>query len=189
MLTSAGWWFLLLSTLNANQSCERLEEVYKEVATVRSTVYNWFSKFKDIDCSMEDEDKLERPKELDLDVLRNQVEADPCHTTGEMLVKLDVNQSIVAHGLKSIGKDRKLSRWIPHVLIQHDMDRRVDAALYLLALRRSNVWFENLVTWNEKWTLYSNATAVPIGPTKEQKKSRNPTVEGDAVRLVEPPWS
>lgn len=75
--------FLFFSGLYANQSYEK---VYYERATVRSTVYNWFSKFKNGDYLAEDEDRSGRQrrwiwtcfetnsKELDLDGLRNQVE-------------------------------------------------------------------------------------------------------------------
>ncbi|VDL63346.1 unnamed protein product [Nippostrongylus brasiliensis] len=37
-----------------------------------------------------------------------------------------------------------------------DVDRRVDAAVSLHNLKRTNEWLNNLVTGDEKWVLYSN---------------------------------
>ena len=72
--------------------------------------------------------------ELDLDLLRRQVEADPYQTTRELTVALKVGQTSVVRGLRSIGKVRKLGRWVPHALTQYDMDCRADTALSLFTL-------------------------------------------------------
>ncbi|XGW13407.1 hypothetical protein V3C99_000047, partial [Haemonchus contortus] len=102
----------------------------------RSTIYKWHSKSTSGDYSIEDEDRPGRPMELDLDVLLSQVEADPYQTTRELAVTLEVSQCTVVRKLKSIGKVRKLGRWVPHALEQYDMDRRADMALSLLTLKR-----------------------------------------------------
>ncbi|EPB65447.1 transposase, partial [Ancylostoma ceylanicum] len=94
--------------------------------------------------------------ELDSELLRKQVDTDPYQTTREMAVCVGVSQSTVTRGLKSIGKVRKLGRWVPHALTQYDMDRRVDVALSLLTLKRTHAWLEHLVCGDEKWILYSN---------------------------------
>ncbi|WKY12594.1 hypothetical protein Q1695_003857 [Nippostrongylus brasiliensis] len=140
----------------ANQSYERSKEVYKGGAPTRTTVYNWFSKFKDGDYSMEDEARSGRPKELDLYVVRNQVEADTYQTTREVAATLGVNHTTVVRRLKSIGKVKKLGRWVPHVLTKHDMDRRVEASLSFLTLRRTHSWLGNFITGDEKGLLFHN---------------------------------
>ncbi|KAK6735078.1 hypothetical protein RB195_018336 [Necator americanus] len=103
---------------------------------------------------MEDEDRSERPMELDLDLLRRQEEADPYQTTRELAVALVVSQTTVVRGLKSIGKVRKLGRWVPHALTQYEMDCR--AILSLLTLKRTHTWLGHLVTGDEKWIFCSN---------------------------------
>ncbi|KAK6734780.1 hypothetical protein RB195_018147 [Necator americanus] len=82
----------------------------------RSTVYKGHLKFASGDYSIEDEDRSGRPMELDLDFLQRQMEANPYQTTREPTVALGVSQTTVVRGLKSIGKVRKLGRWIPHAL-------------------------------------------------------------------------
>ena len=114
-----------------------MKEVYKEDAPARSTIYKWHSKFASGDYFIEDEDRPERPMELDLDVLRSQVEADPYQTTRELAVTLGVSQSTIARGLKSIGKVRKLDQWVPHALKQYGMDRRANMAFLSSSLSAS----------------------------------------------------
>ena len=111
--------------------------------------------------------------ELDLDLLRRQEEADPYQTTRELTVALGVSQTTVVRGLKSIGKVRKLGRWVPHALTQYDVDRHADMALSLLMLKRIHTWLEHLVTsGDEKWIIYPNSiifilfAGMPNGLTK-----------------------
>ncbi|KAK6756245.1 hypothetical protein RB195_014568 [Necator americanus] len=84
--------------------------------------------------------------ELDLDLLRRQLEADPYQTTRELTVALGASRTTVVRELKSIGKVRKLGRWVP----QYEMDCRADAARSLLTLKCTLTWLEHLVTENEK---------------------------------------
>ncbi|KAK6726204.1 hypothetical protein RB195_004493 [Necator americanus] len=127
----------------------RLKEVYKEHAPAKSPVYKSHSKFASGDYSIEDEDRSGRPMELDFDLLRRQEEVYPYQTTRELTVALGVSQTTVVRGLKSIGKGRKLDRWVPHAL--YDMDCRADTALSLLPPKRTHTWLEHLVTADEKW--------------------------------------
>ena len=60
--------------------------------------------------SIEDEDHARRPSELDLESLRNQVEADPYQTSRDMATALGVSQTTVVRDLKSIDKVLKLGR-------------------------------------------------------------------------------
>ncbi|VDO75595.1 unnamed protein product [Haemonchus placei] len=87
-----------------------MKEVYKEDAPGRSTIYKLHAKFASGDYSIENEDRPGRLMELGLDLLRSQVEADPYQTTRELAVTLEMNQSTVVRGLKSIGKVQKLGR-------------------------------------------------------------------------------
>nr|CDJ89510.1 SETMAR [Haemonchus contortus]CDJ95217.1 histone-lysine N-methyltransferase SETMAR [Haemonchus contortus] len=61
------------------------------------------------------------------------MEADPYQTTRELAVTQGMSQSTVVRGLESIGKVRKLGRWVPHASKQYDMDM----ALPLLTLKRT----------------------------------------------------
>ncbi|XGW10773.1 hypothetical protein V3C99_012348 [Haemonchus contortus] len=122
--------FLFLSGQKHSEIDRRLNEVYKKGAPARCTIYKWLTKFASGDYSIEDGDRPGRSMELDLEVLQGQVEADPYQTTRELAVALG------ECGLKSIGKVRKLGRWVPHALKQYDMDCCADMALSLLTLKR-----------------------------------------------------
>ncbi|KAK6763505.1 hypothetical protein RB195_023997 [Necator americanus] len=148
--------FLHLSGQEPADIDRRLKEVYEEHAPSRSTVYKWHSKFASGDYSIEYEDRLGHPMELDFDLMRRQGEADPYQTTRDLAVALGVSQTTVVRELKSIGKVRKLGRWVPHALTQYEMDCRADTALSLLTLKRTHTWLEHLVTGDEKWISYSN---------------------------------
>uniref|UniRef100_A0A7I4XUT5 Transposase n=1 Tax=Haemonchus contortus TaxID=6289 RepID=A0A7I4XUT5_HAECO len=64
-----------------------MKEVYK-VAPARCTIHKWRSKYTSDDYSIENEDHPGLSKELDLDALHSQVEANPCQTTRELAVTL-----------------------------------------------------------------------------------------------------
>ncbi|KAK6728438.1 hypothetical protein RB195_005833 [Necator americanus] len=102
--------FLHLSGQEPADIDRRLKEVYKEHAPARSTVYKWHSKLASGDYSIEDENRSRRPIELDLVLLRRQVEADPFQTTREQTVALGMSQTTVVRGLKPIAEVRKLGR-------------------------------------------------------------------------------
>ncbi|KAK6752026.1 hypothetical protein RB195_003446 [Necator americanus] len=102
--------------------------------------------------------------ELDLDLLRKQMEADPYQTT--LIVTLRLSQTTVVRGLKSIGKVRKLGRWVPLALTQYDMDCRCDTALSLHTLKSTHTWIGHIVTGDEKWISCSNihvSLSCPMG--------------------------
>ncbi|XGW18231.1 hypothetical protein V3C99_002670 [Haemonchus contortus] len=112
-----------------------MKEVYKKDAPAGGTIYKWHSKFASGDYSIEDEDCLGRSMELDLYVLRSKVEDDPYQTTRELAVTHGESQSTAIRVSKSIGKVRKLDRWVPHSLKQYDMGRRAD--MHFLSPRSS----------------------------------------------------
>ena len=136
---------------------EKLTATYDTNAPSQATIYRYVARYKEGDYSFEDEPKSGRPRELDLDKLREIVEDDPYLTTRDMETLLDVDWSTVARGLKTIGKKAKLGRWVPHALSDFDKDRRVDAALNLLTYHRTTNWLDRVITGDEKWVLYDNS--------------------------------
>ncbi|KAK6762627.1 hypothetical protein RB195_023375 [Necator americanus] len=127
--------------------------------------------------------------ELDLVLLRRQLEANPFQTTRDLAVALGVSQTTVVRELKSIGKVRKLGRWVPHALTQYEMDCRADTALSLLTLKRTHTWLEHLVTGDEKWISYSNiylrAQWVDKGTDAEGVSKLNAHTKGYALHLMQ----
>uniref|UniRef100_A0A7I4Z3K1 HTH_48 domain-containing protein n=1 Tax=Haemonchus contortus TaxID=6289 RepID=A0A7I4Z3K1_HAECO len=138
-----------------------MKEVYEKVA--RCTIYKWHSKFTSDDYSFEDEDRPGLSIEMDLDVLRSQVEADSYQTTRELAATRGVSQFSVIRGLKSIGTVQKLGRWVLHALKQYDMDCRANMALSLLTLgrwKRSDVFV--VMYLKELFILYLTMSSASI---------------------------
>ncbi|EPB66894.1 hypothetical protein ANCCEY_14015 [Ancylostoma ceylanicum] len=61
-----------------------------------------------------------------------------------------MNQIMVVRRMKSIGKARKLSRCVPHALMQYGMDRYADMSLSVHTLNRTHTWLEYPFTMDEK---------------------------------------
>ena len=57
--------------------------------------------------------------EVDKDQLRTVVQADPLTTTRDVVEELSVDHSMVIQHLKQIGKVKKLSKWMSHVLTKN----------------------------------------------------------------------
>ena len=75
-----------------------------------------FKKFCKGDKSLEDEECIGWPLEIDKDQLRAIIEADPLTTTRQVAKELNVSHSRVIRHLKKIGKVKKLNKWVPHEL-------------------------------------------------------------------------
>ena len=149
--------FLFLSGLNVKDIHDKLIATYDTNAPSQATIYRYVARYKEGDYSFEDEPKSGRPRELDLDKLREIVEDDPYLTTRDMETLLDVDWSTAARGLKTIGKKAKFRRWVPHAFSDFDKDRRVDAALNLLTYHRTTDWLDRVITGDERWVLYDNS--------------------------------
>ncbi|VDL80462.1 unnamed protein product [Nippostrongylus brasiliensis] len=102
--------FLSLSGKYLNQSFERFNQIYEESVPVQDAVYSLFLNLCIGYYAIENKEKSGCPTGLDLDLLRNELQADPCQTSRELSYTFSVLQSTDDQGLKSIGKVRKLTR-------------------------------------------------------------------------------
>ncbi|EPB71163.1 hypothetical protein ANCCEY_09744 [Ancylostoma ceylanicum] len=55
---------------------------------------------------------------------------------------LVMSQIMVVRRLKSVGKVRKLSRSVPHTLMQYGMDRCADRSHSVHTMKRTHTWLE-----------------------------------------------
>lgn len=178
--------FLFFSELNANQSYEHLKRFIMRGSPFEapSTIAIWTSRMATI------------PRKMKTD--RGAQGGWIWTWFGTMLRRIHVKPPpkckpplrLANHCDRSRLARLENFRWIPYVFTQRDVDRRVDAALSHLTLRRTHVWLNHLKTGDEKWILYSHA---PVIRQRRQGrrgiKTRLACEEGDAVRLVERPWS
>ncbi|GFY68431.1 histone-lysine N-methyltransferase SETMAR [Trichonephila inaurata madagascariensis] len=56
--------------------------------------------------------------------------------------------------LYRLGKTYRLSKWVPHTLLEVHKQQRVGACLSLLSRHRSASIFNRVLTSDEKWILY-----------------------------------
>lgn len=66
------------------------------------------------------------------DELKAAVEADTTQTTHELSARFDVSISTILNHLKQIGKVKKLDRWVPHELKEHEKRNCLEVCLSLL---------------------------------------------------------
>ena len=111
---------------NAVQARKKLTDVYGEdVLTVRQC-QNWFAKFRSGNFDVEDAPRSGRPVEADKDTIKALVDANQRITTREIGERLNLSNSIVYDHLKGLGLTSKLDIWVPHVLTERNLYRRVD---------------------------------------------------------------
>uniref|UniRef100_A0A1I7TGJ5 HTH_48 domain-containing protein n=1 Tax=Caenorhabditis tropicalis TaxID=1561998 RepID=A0A1I7TGJ5_9PELO len=74
-----------------------MTDIYEGDAPSASTVKLWVDRFEAGDFSLEDQRHTGRPTELDLDLLRTTVEADPFQSIRELSTKLGVSLGTIAN--------------------------------------------------------------------------------------------
>ena len=148
--------FLYFSNNTMRDTERQLASVYPGHVPHYNTIRAWYHRFESGDYSLEDAERSGRPVELDLTRLEQLVESDPFQGVRDMAQTLGVHHRTIETGLRTLGKVKKLGRFVPHRLSQFDLDRRVDMCTTLLTLHRRMTWLDQIVTGDEKWVMYSN---------------------------------
>ncbi|XP_039762017.1 histone-lysine N-methyltransferase SETMAR-like [Pararge aegeria] len=141
---------------NAVQARKKLTDVYGEgVLTVRQC-QNWFAKFRSGNFDVEDAPRSGRPVEADKDAIKALVDANRRITTREIGERLNLSNSTVYGHLKGMDLTSKLDVWVPHVLTERNLCRRVDACDSLLKRLENDPFLKRIITGDEKWVVYNN---------------------------------
>ena len=82
------------------------------------------------------------------------IETDPLTTSGEVAEQLDIKHSTVVQHLKQSGKVKKLGKWVPHELTEHQRNHCFEV-LSSLILHNNEPFLHRTVTCNKKWILYN----------------------------------
>ncbi|GFV77007.1 histone-lysine N-methyltransferase SETMAR [Trichonephila clavipes] len=135
---------------NAVQARKKLTDVYGEgVLTVRQC-QNWFAKFRSGNFVVEDEPRSGRPVEADKDAIKALVDANRRITTREIGLRLNLSNSTVYDHLKGLGLSSKLDVWVPHVLTERNLYRRIDVCDSLLKRHENDPFLKRIITGDEK---------------------------------------
>lgn len=141
---------------NASETSANINRAWGEGSTSDRTVRRWFQTFRSGDESLEDEEGRGRACSLDNEQLKAVVEQNPRQSVREMSQTLGVSASTVSRHLQSIGKVKKLDKWVPHELNEHQKLRRFEVCSMLRLRNTNDPFLDRIVTCDEKWILYDN---------------------------------
>lgn len=140
----------------ATDAAKNICNALGEGAVSNRTCQRWFKKFRSGNLSIKDEGGRGRvsyfdKEELEINLLRN-----PRATQQELATTLNCSQKTICNQLHSLGKVRKLGKWIPHDLSKNNKNQRVVICTSLLSRQNRLPFLEQIVTGDEKWVLYVN---------------------------------
>ncbi|GFT15774.1 histone-lysine N-methyltransferase SETMAR [Trichonephila clavipes] len=107
-------------------------------------------KFRSGNFDVEDAPRSGRPVEADKDVIKALVDANLRITTHEIGLRLNVSNSTVYDHLKGLGLSSKLDVWVPHVLTERNLCRRIDVSDSLLKRHENYPFLKCIITGDEK---------------------------------------
>ena len=103
---------IFLCEFKLNRSARKINQAFGNDSVNERTVQCWFTKFRSGDFSLEDQPRSGRRTVIQDEDLRTLVETDRLRTVRGMAEELGVS----SHGLKRIGRVKKLEKWVPHDL-------------------------------------------------------------------------
>ncbi|CAF1343336.1 unnamed protein product [Adineta ricciae] len=96
------------ATEAANNICSTMD---LGVLTIR-TAQHWFDRFRNENYELDDQSRCGRPIEVDIDLLKQQIEQDPRLTTRVLAALLGCSHITVEKQLADLGKNWKYGVWI-----------------------------------------------------------------------------
>ncbi|GFV37242.1 histone-lysine N-methyltransferase SETMAR [Trichonephila clavipes] len=164
---------------NAVQVRKKLTDVYEEGVLTVLQCQNWFAKFRSSNFDVEDATRSGRPVEADKDAIKALVDANRRITTREIELRLNLSNSPVYDHLKGFGFSLKLDVWVPHVLTERNLCRRIDVCDSLLKRHENYPFLKRITTGDE-----NGHGAKKMNRLKPFSKPIFTKKKGDAVCLV-----
>ncbi|XP_029639727.1 histone-lysine N-methyltransferase SETMAR-like [Octopus sinensis] len=95
--------------------------------------------FRSGDFSFANQPRARPETKVDNEELEAVVEADTSQTTCESAAKLNDSNPSVFDYLKQIGKVKKLDKWVPHELNEHEMSRRLEICCHSMKAKKFRI--------------------------------------------------
>uniref|UniRef100_A0A5S6R2Y8 HTH_48 domain-containing protein n=1 Tax=Trichuris muris TaxID=70415 RepID=A0A5S6R2Y8_TRIMR len=140
----------------AAEAARKINMAFGNDTVDESTARRWFRKFRSGNESLEDNDLIWRPSDIDEDQLRAIVEEDPRRSTSDIAEKLGVQKTTVSRHLQQLGKRKKLDQWIPHELTEIQNLQSCEISSMLLLRSKNDPFLARIIKCDEKWILYDN---------------------------------
>lgn len=141
---------------SASAATRNINKAWGKNTLSERTAQWWFSKFRSGDTSLENEERGRPETLVDDDKLKALVEADKRKTVRDLAADFNVDISTISRHLMSIGKVKKLDKWVPHELNENQKNRRFEISSSLLLRNKSDPFLARIITCDEKWILYDN---------------------------------
>lgn len=125
------------------------------VLTVRQC-QNWFAKFRSGNFDVEAAPCSGSPVEADKDAIKALVDANRRITTREIRLRLNLSNSTVYDHLKGLVLSSKLDVWVPYILTERNLCRRIDVCDSLLKRHENDPFLKHIITGDKKWVIYNN---------------------------------
>ncbi|GFT24988.1 histone-lysine N-methyltransferase SETMAR [Trichonephila clavipes] len=91
-----------------------------------------------------------RPVEADKDAIKALVDANRRITSREIGLRLNLSNSTVYDHLKGLELSSKLDVWVPHVLTEKNLCRRIDVCNSLLNRHENDPFLKRIIIGDEK---------------------------------------
>lgn len=153
---------------SASETLKRIHEVFGEESISRPRVFEWFKRFRQGQTDIFDEPRSGRPSLISEDALREAIGSDSLISVTELAEKFNTCKKTIYNTLHRIGFRKKLMKWVPHTSTQRHKDLRVTLSQNHLDRQKREAFLDNVITCDEKWIYYNNATRKFIWYDEEQ---------------------
>lgn len=174
---------------SAAESHRLLVEAYGEHALSETTCKEWFRRFKTGVFDVDDKERPGQPKKFADEELEALLDQDQSLTLRVLAQSLNVDESTVSKRLQSLGYKRKQGNWVPHLLQEKDVERRLMTCEILLQRHKRKGFLHRIITGDEKWIYFDNPkrkklwtkTGKPLPSTSTSTPKRD--IHGSKVML------
>ena len=153
-------YFNMKDKKSVEATTNKINNIYGRDTISLSTCKWWFVKFNQGDFTTEDKPRSGRPSDPELHTkIVNILQLDPYATTRDIGEALSISHEAVRKHLMKMGKKYLVNTWVPHTLTPDNCQKRVNVCTNLLRLYETNNFLMRLITVDECWIYWENATS------------------------------